>query len=100
MHGSIVNVPTNSNIMKNILPRMPYDDILIVIYFKRKLEYKLIYMSSYICPNIVMKSLQECYQTLLYIDANVSIKPNWQGLVEFANASEKHNRNFFKNFLF
>jgi hypothetical protein len=39
--------------------------------------YKLIYMSNYICPNIVMKTLQECYQIPLYIDADVSIKPNW-----------------------
>ncbi len=89
MHGSIVNVPTNLSIMQNILPRMWYDDYLAFIYFKRKLEYKLIYMSSYICSNIVMKTLQECYQIPLYIDANVSIKPNWQRLVEFTNASEE-----------
>jgi hypothetical protein len=36
-----------------------------------------------------MKTLQECYQIPLYIDANVSIKPNWQRLVEFTNASEE-----------
>jgi hypothetical protein len=66
MHGSIVNVPTNLNIMQNILPRMPYDDSLIVIFFKGKLKYKSIYMSSYIHLNIVMKILQEHYQTPLY----------------------------------
>jgi hypothetical protein len=37
-HGSIVKVPTNLNIMQNILPRMLYDDSLIFIYFTRKLE--------------------------------------------------------------
>ncbi len=83
-------IETNLNIMQNILPRMPYDDYLIAIYFKRKLEYTLIYMSSYIHLNIIMKTLQECYWTPLYIDANVSIKTNWQGLVEFTNASEKY----------
>ncbi len=59
-------------------------------------------MSSYIRPNIVMKTLQECYQTPLYIDANVSIEPNWQGLVEFTNASEKYtiektSKTFYSN---
>jgi hypothetical protein len=54
-------IETNLNIMQNILPRMPYDDYLIAIYFERKLEYTLIYMSSYIHLNIIMKTLQECY---------------------------------------
>jgi hypothetical protein len=76
MHGSIVNVPANLNLMQNILPRMPYDDSSIAGFFKRKLEYKSIYMLGYIRPNIVMKALQELCETPLYIDANVSIKPN------------------------
>jgi hypothetical protein len=46
-------------------------------------------MSSYICPNIIIKALQELCETPLYIDANVSVKPNWQVLVELTNANEK-----------
>ncbi len=53
MCGNIVNVPTNLNLMQNILPRMPYDDSSIAIFFNRKLEYN----SIYIHPNIVMKRL-------------------------------------------
>jgi hypothetical protein len=34
MHGSIVNVPTNLNLIQNILPRLPYDDSSILFYFK------------------------------------------------------------------
>jgi hypothetical protein len=56
MHRSIVNVPRNFNLIQNILSRMPYDDSSIVVFLKRKLEYKLMYMSSYICFNIVMKA--------------------------------------------
>jgi hypothetical protein len=56
MHGSIVNVPRNFNLMQNILSRMPYDDFSIVVFLKKKLEYKLMYLSSYICFNIVMKA--------------------------------------------
>jgi hypothetical protein len=88
MHGNIVNVLTNCNLMQNIVPIMPYDYSSIAKFFKRKLEYKSIYMLGYMCPNIVMKTLQKLCETPLYIDANVSIKSNWQGLVELANASE------------
>jgi hypothetical protein len=76
------------NLMQNILPRMPYDYYSIDVFLKRKLEYQSMYTSSYICPNIVMKSLQELCENPLYINANVSIKPNWQGLIELANESE------------
>jgi hypothetical protein len=38
MHGSIVNVLTNLDLVQTIFPRLPYDDNSIVIFFKRKLE--------------------------------------------------------------
>jgi len=44
MCGNIVNVPTNFNLMQNILPRMSYDDSSIAIFLKRKLKYKSIYV--------------------------------------------------------
>lgn len=53
---------------------MPYDDSTIVIFLKRILKYKAIYMLGYVCPNIVMKVLQEICETLLYVDTNVSIR--------------------------
>jgi len=42
MHGNIVNVPTNLNLVQTILPWMSYDDISIVLFLKRKLEYNFI----------------------------------------------------------
>jgi len=37
-------------------------------------------MSSYVCPNIVMKMLQEICKTPLYVDINVSIRWDWHNL--------------------
>jgi hypothetical protein len=40
---SVVNVPTNLNLVQNVLLCMPYDDLSIVMFLERKLEYKSIY---------------------------------------------------------
>jgi len=45
-------------------------------------------MIAYVHFNIVMKTLQQLCQTPLYISAKVSIKPNWEDFIEFANASK------------
>ncbi len=75
--------------------------IQLVYFLIKKKEYESIYMSGYICPNIIIKTSQELCETPLYIDANVSIKPNWQGLVELANVSEKYKiKKTFKTFDF
>lgn len=44
------------------------------------------YMLCYVHPNIVIKTLQHIHEPPLYVNAKVYIKPNWQGLVELANA--------------
>ncbi len=54
-------------------------------------------MLGYVQPNIVIKTLQEIDKMPLYITTNVAIKPNLQGLIEFANASgnnDLENNNF------
>ncbi len=43
-----------------------------------------------------MKTLQQNYRNPFYMNANVSIKPNWQGLMEFVNVSQE-NEIFKKN---
>jgi hypothetical protein len=52
---------------------MPYDDSSIFVFLKRKLEYKSIYVSSYVRLYIIMKALQQIYQTPLYINVKVYI---------------------------
>jgi hypothetical protein len=38
---------------------------------------------------MVMKKFRQIYKTPLYKNVDVSIKPNWQGLVELANISQE-----------
>jgi len=45
-------------------------------------------MSSYVHPNIIMKALQQIYQSPLYINVKVYIRLNWQGLANSANVNE------------
>jgi hypothetical protein len=35
IHGNVVNVPTNLNLIQNVLLHMPHDDLSIVILLKR-----------------------------------------------------------------
>jgi hypothetical protein len=88
IHGNIVNVPTNLDLVQTILPWLLYDDNSIVVFLKKKKKHKSIYMSSYVCPNIMIKALQELCQTPLYKNAKNSITTNWQDLVELTNTSE------------
>jgi len=76
-----VNVPTNLNLLQNVLLRMPYDDLSIVMLLKRKLKYiydRLFY------PNILIKVVLQ----LCHISANFFIRSNWKDFIKFANASK------------
>jgi ArsR family metal-binding transcriptional regulator len=57
MHGSIVNVSTKLNLVQIVLPQLPYDDSSIIVSLKKRKRYKSIYMSGYVCPNMVVKTL-------------------------------------------
>jgi hypothetical protein len=83
MRGSIVNVPTNLDLVQNILPRLPHDSSTIIVYLKRKLEYKSIYMSRFVHPNVVMKALYTLCNTPLYKDIKVSTKQDWKDVMDF-----------------
>ncbi len=65
---------------------MPYNHSSIVISLKQKLKYnRSICISSYVHPNIVIKTLQQHCETRLYIDAQFSIGKNWQDLASLTN---------------
>jgi hypothetical protein len=51
-----VNVLVNLDLIQNVLPQLPHDSSIIVVYLKRKLEFKSIYMFRFVRPNIVMKA--------------------------------------------
>jgi hypothetical protein len=88
MHGSIVNVPTNLNLVQIVLFWLSCDDCSITIFLKRKSKYKSIYMLGYVHPNMMMKTLQELCQTPMYKIAKFSIRWNWQNSMELANVNE------------
>jgi hypothetical protein len=48
-------------------------------------------MFGYVQPNIIIKTLREIYKAHLYVVANVTIKPNWQSLIELTNASDDND---------
>jgi len=79
LHGSVINIPTNLNVVQLVLPWMPSADYIIASSSFLKLKYKSTCMSSYVPPNIMIKMLEEvCKTSSLYINANVSIQQNWQ----------------------
>jgi len=45
-------------------------------------------MIGYVHPNILIKVVLQLCQTPLYISAKISIRSNWEDLIEFANASK------------
>jgi hypothetical protein len=72
MHGNIVNVPTNVNLLQNVLSQMLNDDYSITIFFK--LQYISIYILGYVFLNTIMKTLNQLFETILYVETKVSIK--------------------------
>jgi hypothetical protein len=93
IRGSIVNVPTNLDLIQNLLPQLPHDSSIIVVYLKRKLEYKSIYMSGFVCLNIVMKALFDLCKTPLYENATISIKEDWKDVMDsFVNNDNTLNK--------
>jgi hypothetical protein len=47
IRGSIVNVPANLDLIQNVLPRLPHDSSIIVVYLKRNWN-----INPYICPDL------------------------------------------------
>jgi hypothetical protein len=76
MHGSVVNAPTNLNLVQNLLPWMLYDNSFINVFSKKRKKKKtLLYILLYIYVlNILMKTLKELCQIPLYKDAKGFIK--------------------------
>lgn len=100
MHGNIINVPTNLNLIQNACHEC---DMMIhqSLFFWKENWNTSIDVSSYVCPNIVIKVLWKIHQTPLYTNAKVSIQQTWRGLVKLVNAtkpSELEKNNFENEF--
>jgi hypothetical protein len=57
MHGSVINVPANVDQIQSILPCLSHVGATISVFLKRFLEYKSLYMSRNVHPNMVMVAL-------------------------------------------
>jgi len=101
MHGNVTNVPTNVYQTQSILP---HDGATIGVFFKRCLNIKSPYMSTNVCPNMVMVASRDLIKTSLYKDLNVTIHHQWASLF-ILNMNSKfqipiYNNASFDNFDF
>ncbi len=62
MKGIVINVLTNINQTKLMLPHL-HDEATIGIFLKQWLEYKSPYMSRNVCLNLVMLALKDLIST-------------------------------------
>ncbi len=61
---NIINVPTNVNFTQSILFRLPHDETTIGLLLKKQMEYELpIYLTSNVCPNLIMTTLYDFFNT-------------------------------------
>jgi hypothetical protein len=82
IQASIVNILANVDKMQTIIPQPTTCESIIVICIKNKLEYKSPYLSSYVQPKVIMKTLHDFCHTPIYKEAKVSIKVDWANLFE------------------
>ncbi len=80
MHGSVINVPTNVDQTQSILPHLSHDGATIGVFFNQHLEYKSLYMSGNVHPDMVMVALWYLIETQLYKNLNVNIHHQWASL--------------------
>jgi len=73
MHNNVINVLANVDQIQPILPCLPHDDVTICVFFKQHVEYKSLYMSRNVHPNMVMLVLWDLIETPLYKYLNVTI---------------------------
>jgi len=57
MHGSVINVPSNLNIIQSVLPRLSNDETTSGLIIKNELEYNSFHTFSNIQPNQIMYAL-------------------------------------------
>jgi hypothetical protein len=64
------------------------------------MEYKSPYLSSYVQPEVIMKTLLNLCNTPIYKEAKVSIKKDWANLFESNKIIEENELTIFFNVIF
>ena len=81
INGPCVNVPSTTDAVCNLLPRMPSEAQLVDFKLKRKLQYKGHHMSSKVRPEKIWNALQFLKEhNPLY--SNININENWEEACE------------------
>ncbi len=81
VHGPVTCVPSNSNAVNNVLPRLENQDLMIRVKLKRKITYKGHYQYQYVHTNKVHSALEHLkYHNKWYKD--VQINKDWTNPLE------------------
>ncbi len=92
IEGNIINVPSNINSTQSILPHLPHDEATIGLSFKRRMEYKSLYLTSNVRMNFIMLQLHDLLNTPLYGNSGITIHPHW---LDMFTLSMQTNTNVF-----
>ena len=90
--GSVINVPSNLDIIQSALPRSVFDTMTIAVMIKRKMEYKHAFLSGNVRPKHLMVALKDLCNTPLYKSEGIVINTEWEQV--FNNLCQKNNNEF------
>ena len=84
IHAPAVNVPTNLDIICNLLPRIPTESQLIPFKLKRRLQYKGHYMFQSVRPEkmFALKWLKENNELYTDIEISQDWEKSWENYVD------------------
>lgn len=85
MHGNILNVPRNLDLVQNVLTQMSYEEFSISMFKKCRIYIYAMWHSFKSCYESGKRNL---LNSIIYIYVKVSIKPNWQGFIKLANTNQ------------
>lgn len=77
IHGGVINVPVNVNLMFTSIPIRPQDAGVIHVKLKRKMSYRSHYQYERIRPKLIYEAAQLLVQTHLYEEAGVTLDTTW-----------------------
>ncbi len=93
IHGPAVNVPANLEPICALLPRIPSTTHVIMLKFKRRLQYKSVYLSDTV-------HVQDVVAALVYLKRNnvlyKDVKINHQWIEEWRNGDPEAYEGFFE----
>ena len=90
--GSVINVPSNLDIIQSALPRSVFDTMTITVMIKRKMEYKHAFLSGNVRPKHLMVALKDLCNTPLYKTEGIVINTEREQI--FNELCQKNNNEF------